>query len=139
MELIYLIKKGRFNYLFFYFIFNFTIVYFNLVFHNHFIIYLDITVIILAGEGAIYILAKFLSSLAGKAAICILLLEAVYILGTVVLNTKPLIGEEELAEIKSLSNLAKKDEYVMATHSYYSPSCLYGYSQRKTIALGWSF
>lgn len=135
LGLIYLIKTKQFNYLFFYFIFNFAIVYFNLLFHNRFIIHFDIIVIVLAGIGASFILAKFLPTFAGKAAICILLIGAVYILGTVVLNKKPLISEEELVEIKSLSNLAKENEFVMATDSYYSP-WLYGYSGRKTIAPG---
>jgi len=135
LGLIYLIKRGQFNYLFFYFIFNFAIVYFGLIFYNRFIVHLDVIVIILAGISASYILARFLPTWTGKAAICILLIGAVYILGTVVLNKKPLISQEELAEIKSLSNLAKKDEYVMATDSYYSP-WIYGYSERKTIAPG---
>lgn len=135
LGLIYLIKKMQFNYLFFYFIFNFAIVYFGLIFHNRFIIHLDIIVIILAGISASYILARFLPTRAGKAAICVLLLGAVYILGTVVLNKKTLISQEELAEIRSLAAIAKEDEYVMATDSYYSP-WIYGYSERKTIAPG---
>jgi len=135
LGLIYLIKKRQFNYLFFYFIFNFAIVYFGLIFHNRFIIHLDIIVIILAGISASYILAKFLPTWTGKAAICILLMGAIYILGMVVLNKKPLISQEELAEIKSLSTLTKEDEYVMATDSFYSP-WIYGYSERKTIAPG---
>jgi len=135
LGLIYLIKMRQFNYLFFYFIFNFAIVYFGLIFHNRFIIHLDIIVIILAGISASYILAKFLQSLAGKAGVLILLMGAIYILGTVVVHKKPLISNEELAEIKSLSFIAKEDEYVMATDSYYSP-WLYGYSGRKTIAPG---
>ena len=135
LGLIYLIKKKKFNYLFFYFIFNFIIIYFNFFFHNRFIIHFDIIVIILAGAGVSFILGKFLSSLTGKATICILLIGAVYILGTVVLNKKPLISDEELAEIQSLSVLIEEDKYVMATDSYYSP-WLYGYSERKTIAPG---
>ena len=135
LGLIYLIKTKQFNYLFFYFIFNFAIIYFNLLFHNRFIIHLDIIVIILAGAATSYILTRLLPSFAGKTAITILLIGAVYILGTVVLNKKPLISQEELAEIKTLSNLAKEDEYVMATDSYYSP-WIYGYSERKTIAPG---
>jgi len=106
LGLLYLIRTRQFNYLFFYFIFNFVIVYFGLLFHNRFIIHLDIIVIVLAGAGASYILAKLLPSLAGKAAIAILLLGAVYIFGTVVLSTKPLISQEELTEIKSLARLA---------------------------------
>jgi hypothetical protein len=132
---IYLIKKKKFNYLFFYFILNFIIIYFNFFFHNRFIIHFDIIVIILAGAGMSFILGKFLSNLTGKAAIGILLIGAVYILGTVVLNKKPLISDEELAEIKSLPVFVGEDKYVMATDSFYSP-WLYGYSERKTIAPG---
>jgi len=135
LGLIYLIKKRRFNYLFFWFILNFIIVYFNLIFHNRFIIHLDIIVIILAGIGASYILGRLLPRLTGKMAISVLLIGAVYILGSVVLNTKPLIIKEELEEIKSFSTFVKEDEYVMATDSFYSP-WIYGYSQRKTIAPG---
>lgn len=135
LGLIYLIKKRRFNYLFFWFIFNFVIVYFNFIFHNRFIIHLDIIVIILAGVGASYLVGKLISTLTGKIAIGILLLGAGYILGMVVLNTQPLISNEELTEIKSLAKIAKEDEYVMATDSFYSP-WIYGYSQRKTIAPG---
>ena len=52
-----------------------------------------------------------------------------------VLSKKPLISQEELSEIMSLSNLVKEDELVMATDSYYSP-WVYGFSGRKTIAPG---
>jgi len=135
LGLIYLIKKKQFNYLFFYFIFNFAIVYFKFFFYNRFIIHLDIIVIILAGISFSYILKRFLPTLTGKTAICILLIGAAYISGTVVLNKKPLIKSEELAEIKSLSVFAKENEYVMATDSFYSP-WVYGYSERKTIAPG---
>jgi len=135
LGLIYLIQKRQFNYLFFYFIFNFAIVYFGLIFHNRFIIHLDIITIILAGVGGSYILVRLWPSLIGKVAITVLLIGAGYILTIVVLNKKPLISEEELAEIKSLAYIAKEDEYVMATDSYYSP-WVYGYSERKTIAPG---
>ena len=135
LGLIYLIQKRQFNYLFFYFVFNFAIVYFGFIFHNRFIIHLDIITIILAGVGGSYILVRLWPSLTGKVAITVLLIGAGYILTIVVLNKKPLISEEELAEIKSLAYIAKEDEYVMATDSYYSP-WVYGYSERKTIAPG---
>jgi len=135
LGLIYLIQKRQFNYLFFYFIFNFAIVYFGFIFHKRFIIHLDIITIILAGVGGSYILVRLWPSLTGKVAITILLIGAGYILTIVVLNKKPLINQEELAEIKSLAYIAKEDEYVMATDSYYSP-WVYGYSERKTIAPG---
>lgn len=135
LGLIYLIKNKKFNYLFFYFIFNFAIVYFNLIFHNRFIIHLDIIIIILAGVGSSYLLTKFVHTLAGKITIFLLFGGALYFLGSAVIHQQPLISNEELTEIKSLAKIVKEDEYVMATDSYYSP-WLYGYSERKTIAPG---
>ena len=46
---IYLIKKREFDYLFFWFLINFLIVYLGFFFHNRFIVFLDIIAIILAG------------------------------------------------------------------------------------------
>jgi len=135
LGLIYLIKKGQFIYLFFYFIFNFTIVYFNLIFHDRFIIHLDIIVVILSGIALNSILTKVWPNLFGKIAVVVLVTGAIYIFSIFFQAVKPLIGSEELAEIKSLSILSKKDDFVMVANSYYSP-WVYGYSERKTIAPG---
>lgn len=135
LGLFYLIKRRQFNYLFFYFILNFAIVYFGLIFHNRFIVHLDVIVIILSGIAIDYILARFMLTMIGRVAVYVFLIGAVYILGTVVLNKKPLISKAELTEIELLPTFVRKDDYVMATDPYYSP-WIYGYSNRKTIAPG---
>jgi hypothetical protein len=135
LGLIYLIKKRQFNYLFFYFILNFAIIYFNLIFHNRFIIHLDIIVVILSGIALSNILYKIWPNLFGKIAVVILATGALYIFSIFFQAAKPLINNEELAEIKSLSIITEKNNFVIVANSYYSP-WVYGYSERKTIAPG---
>ena len=55
-----------------------------------------------------------------------------YVFGICVKDMKPLISNAELAEIESLSGIAKENDYVMAVTSYYSP-WVYGFSGRKAI------
>ena len=135
LGLIYLLKTRQLNYLFFYFVLNFIIVYFNFIFHKRFIIHLDIIIIILAGVGVKFFVSKFLSNKIGKVGILIFLLGALYVFGASVKNIKPLISNQELEEIRSLAQITEQEAFVMAISSYYSP-WIYGYSQRRTIAPG---
>jgi len=135
LGLIGLIKKKRFDYLFFWFIFNFLIVFLGLLFYNRFIIPLDIIVIILSGVTFSQILAKIWERREGKASLAVLMIGAVYLFVVFFQYAQPLISDEELTEIKSLEHIAGEDEYVMATDSFYSP-WVYGFSERKTIAPG---
>ena len=132
LGLIRLIQKRKFNPLFFCFIFSFIIVYFNLIFHNRFIIPLDIMVVVLSGVALSVLAVKFWSTLSGKAAVIVFLLGVLYVFGICVKDMKPLISNAELAEIESLSGIAKENDYVMAVTSYYSP-WVYGFSGRKAI------
>ena len=123
------------DYLFFWFCFNFLIVYLGFFFHNRFIISLDVIVIILAGFAISQILGKTFQSYHSKLAVLLFLFGTIYFLFNNVITTKPLISQEELNEIKSLAIITKENTFVMATNAYYAP-WVYGYSQRRTIAPG---
>ena len=130
---LYLIKNKRFNLLVLWFLINGVIVYFRKIFHNRFLIHMDIAIIILAGYG-LYMLMQSKKRL-GIAIAVLLLASAFYINLNDSLKAKPLITLEELDMIKSLGN-TEENSYVMATSSYYSPWVL-GYSGRKTQKLSW--
>ena len=132
---IYLIKKRRFDYLFFWFLFNFLIVYFGFFFHNRFIVHLDLIVIILAGVIISKILNKIPRDFYSKIAVLIFFFAAVCFLFNNVMSTKPSISQDELDEIKSLSVIMEEDAFVMSVVSHYSP-WLYGYSERRVVAPG---
>lgn len=128
----YLIKKKQFNMIFFWALLSGIIVYFQFFFFNRFIIFLDISLIILSGLG-LSILTDNKKKL-GSIVLFILLLSLFYSSLIYSLNSRPLINNEELQAIQYLQNIPK-DAYVMSTSSYYSP-WLQGYSNRKTIAPG---
>lgn len=133
--LLELLKNKKYNYLFFYFLVNFAIVYGNIIFHNRYIILLDVIAIIFAGITVSNFTDRLWSFNLGKIAVILLLVTGIF--GSIYqsIATEPLIKKEELQEIKSLSSITEPNAYVMVVTSYYSP-WVYGYSNRKTIAPG---
>jgi len=136
LGLVKLIAQKRFNILFFYFLFNFAIIYFHLIFHQRFIILLDLVAIVLAGD----ILADFTNRFFswrwwGKAILGLLLIAGVFMAFYSAWQFQPLVYPDELAEIKSLARVTEPNALVMTVSSYYSP-WVYGFGQRKTIAPG---
>jgi len=128
----YLIKKKNYNILSIWFIINFIIVYFKIIFYNRFIIHLDIAMIIMASAGIALLIED--KKLINSAAVIFLVASSFFIVINEAANAEPLVNERELNIIESLSK-TEKEAYVMSTTSYYSPWLL-GYSQRKTIAPG---
>ncbi len=128
----YLIKKKDYNVLLIWFIINFVIVFFKIIFYNRFIIHLDIVMIILASLGIVFLIEN--KKLIGTLCISILLISSFFIVLNDSLTIKPLIDNEEMNSIQSLSK-TEENSFAMSTTSYYSPWIL-GYSGRKTIAPG---
>jgi len=128
----YLIKKKDYTFALIWFIINFIIVFFQLIFFNRFIIHLDIIFIITAGIGIFYLIKD--NKKLGYTIAIILLLSATFLTLKDAAASKPLITEENLKLIQSLQN-TEQNSYVMATSSSLSPWVL-GYSGRETIAPG---
>lgn len=127
-----LIKRKDFNIFFLWFMITGIIVYFKLMFYNRFIIHLDIAVIILAAFG-LYEIIKYNKKI-GSILFATLFVLSIFNAVQYAQTLKPLISDEELDIIKSLSN-TEKDSYVMAVSGGYGPWIL-GYSERRTIAPG---
>jgi len=128
----YLFKKKNYNILLIWFVINFILVFFKLIFYNRFIIHLDIVMIILASLGMVLLIKN--KKYIGTITISILLLASLFIVVNESINAKPLISNVELNIIKDLQK-TENNSYIMSTTSYYSPWIL-GYSGRKTIAPG---
>ena len=127
-----LIKNKKFNMLFFWALITAIIVYFKFFFFNRFIIHLDVALIILAAYGLITLLKS--NKKLSVVILSLLLISGGYQIYQESINSKPLINDEELSLIQSLS-LTEQNAFVMSTDSYYSPWVL-GYSNRRTIAPG---
>jgi len=134
---IYLIKKRRFNYFFFWFLLSFLIIYFGIIFHNRFIPIFDIVAIILGGVGINEILKRIPKDyyLWARIGIFFLFSAMIFFLFQNVINTQPLITKKELSEIQKIDKITEKDSFVVSSISHYSP-WLYGYTHRKIIAPG---
>ena len=130
-----LIRKRKFSYLFFCFLFSFVIVFFKMFFYNRFIIHLDLMVVILASITFYEILQAVYKNIYGKLAVWLLVGVGVAIIFLTSARSHPLISEQELERIKGFCNLPEKEAYVMATDKHYSPWLL-GYSCHRTIAPG---
>ncbi len=110
-----------------------TVVFFDLFFHNRFIIYLDLFVIIYSALGFDLLIRE-------KKSFGLFLLISFIIITSIVItftsiNLKPLISEKEFNTIQQLNNILPKDSYIMVTSSYYSP-WIKGWVNRPVIAPG---
>lgn len=127
-----LVRKKQFNFLFFWALINFSMVYFQFFFFKRFIIPLDMILIILSSLGFSTLIEnkkKF-----GSIILIIMLISAGILLFKESKDARPLIDKSEFKTIQYLNN-TEENAFVMATSSLYSPSVL-GYSNRKTIAPG---
>jgi len=133
---LYLVIKRNFNLLFLWAAINGSIVLFQLVFYNRFIIPLDLLFIILAAAGLNYVFLNpgKVSRNLGIGVVLLLFASSGIMLFDRVGNTHPLITENQLEAVIWLSNNSEADAYVLAT-SYDAPWVL-GWSKRKVIAPG---
>ncbi len=106
---------------------------FGLFFHNRFIIYLDIFIIIYAALG-FYVLIQN-RRIYGKLIVYGFIGLFLVLIFIHSLNSKPLISEEEFFEIKKINHLVEDHALVMVTHSAYSP-WFKGWVHRSIIAPG---
>jgi hypothetical protein len=113
-------------------IINLLIVYFQFFFFNRFIIMLDIILILFASY-AFYLLIENKKKAGTIITIILIICLGIFAFKESI-NSKPLIGTQELFAIQNLS-ATPANSWVMSTNSYYSP-WIQGYSQRKTIAPG---
>ncbi len=98
-----LVYNKKFTFLFYYALVNFSFVYLNFIFHNRFIILLDIIFIILAGEVLLNFLQIFWTNKLMRIIFTIIL---VVLIGNIAYQSwvmEPIINNKELEEIKLFS------------------------------------
>jgi hypothetical protein len=128
----WLIKKKQFNMVFLWALISTIIVYFQFFFFNRFIIFMDISLIILSAYGFSIIIND--KKKIGIAILSILLLTLAFSSFSYSINSKPLINNDELSAISYFHNIPSS-AFAMSTSSYYS-TWLQGYSGRRVIAPG---
>lgn len=101
---------------------------------RRFIIFADLFLIVLAGQGMAILVAHWGKKKAGAIALVAALLVG-FISIYVYQNHKPLIFDDEVREISLLRN-TEPEAYVLVTDEAYMPY-VYGWSERKTIAPGY--
>ena len=106
---------------------------FELFFHNRFIIYLDIFVIIFASLGFIELIKS--KKLFGLVIFSAFVLISIFMILSHSTNSSALISEQEFNEIKSFNELLPENATVLVTDKYYSP-WLKGYVYRDIYAPG---
>ena len=123
LGLFYLIKNSRFDIFFFYTILTAAIVYFQFFFFNRFIIFLDISFIILSALG-IYVIVHENKKL-GLMILTFLLLAGLIFLYHNSANYHPLLNKETFDSIRSIN--VSSDSYIISISSKFSPY-LQGYA-----------
>jgi hypothetical protein len=108
------------------------VVVFELFFHNRFLIYLDVFVILYAAVGMFVLVAE--KPRIGRWVVGVFLVLALVLASLHAWQARPLISDAELAEIQSLNEL-EPSAWIMVTDKYYSP-WLKGYVARPIVAPG---
>ncbi len=128
-----LIYNKKFTFLFYYALVNFSFIYFNFIFHNRFIILLDIIFIILAGEVLLNFLQVFRTNKLIKLIFAVIL---VILIGNITYQswiTEPIINNKELEEIKLFSKIENEIPVVSNDTRYIH--VLKGYGNHPIISL----
>jgi len=130
----YFALKRRFNNLFFLFLANFILVFFELVFFYRFIIPLDVSMVIFAGIGLLILTdCKAYPKLIIMSVIALLFIVGFATTFLHSLSSMPLIGKGQIAAAEWLSGV-EDDSFVIA-ESFDTPHVL-GWSGKKVIAPG---
>lgn len=109
------------------------IVFFNLFFHNRFIIYFDIFVIIFAAVGFDFLIRR--SKVFGQVLLYSFLAVFSVLIVMHSMQAQPLLTDEELNAIINLNNVLPSNASLLVTDSFYSP-WIEGYVDRHVIAPG---
>ncbi|MEK6895089.1 MAG: hypothetical protein AABX48_01060 [Nanoarchaeota archaeon] len=127
---IYLIKNKKFDIFFIYTILLSAIIIFEFFFFNRFIIFLDISMIVLAALGASELIKH---KKLGLVIVILLLLSGFILMAKTSINEKPYISEGTFNSIKDIS--IPSDKYIMGFSKEFSPYLL-GWTDNKIIAPG---
>ncbi|MDO8581270.1 MAG: hypothetical protein Q7S16_00135 [bacterium] len=109
--------------------------YFPFIYHNRFLIILDLMLIIFAVYPFSIFILRLLKNTEGQVMLFLLLLGFVLFNGFMVWNQKPQVYPDELAEIRAIDVVASPSDYAMATESVYTP-WVKAFSNRATIDPG---
>jgi hypothetical protein len=112
-----------------------TIVILQLYFHNRFIVYLDIFVILFASMGFHVLLNDRKTYTYGLGITVALLVMSLGLTADRAFGAKPLISDRELTEIAEISTRVERDATIMVTDNYYAP-WVRGWVDRHVIAPG---
>ena len=131
LGLFYIIKQRKFDIFFFYTILVASIVYFQLFFFNRFIIFLDLSLIILSALGFSIIIEK--KKILGIVIIIALFASAAILQFQASQDVKPLISQTLFQSIQNIN--IPKSAYIISFSSSYAPY-LQGWTNNKIIAPG---
>lgn len=106
---------------------------FQLFFHNRFIIYLDIFVIMFASLGFIELMKS--KKIFGYILLSVFVLISILLILSHASNSNALISQQEFNEIKSFNEILPENATILVTDKYYSP-WLKGYVYRTVYAPG---
>ncbi|MDP2729988.1 MAG: glycosyltransferase family 39 protein [Dehalococcoidales bacterium] len=136
MGAVYLVINKRLNSVVFYFVITCSIVVFQILFFNRFIIMLDLAMIILAAVGVEHSLLqkKGVRVVAGAATVLLVLLASGLPTMTEANNIMPRVDKEQLEAIEWISENTESNAYVLATSS--DAPWVLGWSERRVIAPG---
>ena len=113
----------------------FVLSYFPFIYHNRFLIILDLALIIFAVYPFAILILRLLKNIEGKVMLTLLLFGFVLFNGYTVWSQKPQLYPDELAEIRAIDAVAGSSDYAMTTESVYTP-WVSGFSNRVTIDPG---
>jgi len=134
INLVQIIWKRQANLIVFYFLANLLIIILNFIFHNRFIVLLDLAAIILAGRPVLDFINSLRWTWAGRLIISLLIFGLVTSFSYQLWSIEPFITDpEEINELKSLA-LTEKNSIALTNNRLYLPF-LNAYSQRSVIEL----
>lgn len=119
---------------------TFTLASTPFIYHNRFLIILDLMMIVFAAFPLLYFLKALFSLRAGKMIIGLLIGGFFFYTSYAVWGQQPQLYADERAEIERIAQIAGPDEYAMSTESLYTP-WVHAFSSRATIDpgyLGWN-
>lgn len=132
----FLLFKREWNSLVFFFLVNFALVMYRLLFYNRYIVSLDALLVVLAPLGLAYCFAglRGRGRILGFALVLMLVMASALPTMRQAMEASPLIGDDAIEALEWVSTNTEEDAFVL-TDSYYAPWAL-GWSSRKVIAPG---
>jgi len=120
--LIVIHRKKINNIAFFYLLANLLMVVGGFIFHNRFIVHLDLALIIFAGLGLYLLINHLWPTITGKITISVLLIAMASTVGYLAWFTEPYITDPaEIAEMKIINSSQNNAETIFTTNNLYRP------------------